>query len=192
MPREIRIHQKLDLSRPPDDAPERPELDGFNHIIKSEGYRLMMEQRRYLIYLEYCEGGDLWECLKSHFGRRRRPRQVAGQPVNWHQGENENDLYRADADLQPPTPIPEGFIWHVFKSLVYACATLHFGKVNDDGTYDPNWDPITHLDIKMNNIFLIPKVDENDENDVYHVSWLSAKTWFDMLNYLSVADTCSI
>jgi serine/threonine protein kinase len=128
IPREARIHQNIDENR--------PDVGGFGHdnLIKHPGYRLMMMHRRYRIYLNYYDGGDLLHAEGPHFERFPHPHEHPGG-------------------------IPEVFIWHVFSSLVAACQVLHIGEVDrvPEAKVRPGWQSITHLDIKLNNIFLQPQ-----------------------------------
>ncbi|KAJ4293141.1 hypothetical protein N0V90_008423 [Kalmusia sp. IMI 367209] len=50
-------------------------------------------------------------------------------------------------------PIPESFIWFVFKALVQACLILRDGSTNSKRSRS-SWKPITHKDIAVRNIFL--------------------------------------
>lgn len=57
-------------------------------------------------------------------------------------------------------PIPESFLWHVFRQLIRALAYMHTGLrndreiVNDNVPDKRNWNPILHRDIKLENIFI--------------------------------------
>jgi hypothetical protein len=51
LPKEIRIHKLINENRPEVAVP------GYMNIIRHHGYRLMMAQRRFRLYLDYCEGG---------------------------------------------------------------------------------------------------------------------------------------
>ncbi|KAL6711470.1 hypothetical protein ACN47E_004404 [Coniothyrium glycines] len=128
-PREIRIHEKLD------NEAVRTEP---NNLITHGGYRLCMSQRRYRIYLEYCPGGDLYHALEEHF-------------PHWRY-----QAYCPSLDPMAMPRISEGFIWHVAKSLVSACQVLHYGQSGDIATPIDGWRPITHCDISLANILLVP------------------------------------
>ena len=130
IPREIRNHRKVDENR---------ELaNGLNrqNLVRHEGYRLMMEQRRYRIYLDYYEGGDLYRATERKF-------QV------------QKTVKDSFDDLEDNTPhIPEDLIWHIARSLVTACQILHFGQAGNVSTPVAGWQPITHCDINLPNIFM--------------------------------------
>jgi hypothetical protein len=95
-----------------------------------------MHRRRHRIYLKYYPGGDLETAL------------------GW-----EPSLGLATVRNNP---LSEGFVWHVFESLISAVRTLQKGNHETD---EPHWKPITHLDIAMRNIFI-----EEPRNDRHPVS----------------------
>jgi hypothetical protein len=49
------------------------------------------------------------------------------------------------------------FIWQVFQALVNACQVLHFGQVIDAPGVRAHSKPTTHLDIKIDKVFLNPR-----------------------------------
>lgn len=125
LPREVQIHRLVDSD---------PTATSRQNLIRHRGYRLMMRQQRYRIYLDLCSGGNLYTALGTRF---RPPR---GESIHI---------------------LPEGFIWHVFSSLVDACLYLQRGA--PPGQQRPaDWKSIFHLDIHFGNIFL----DNDRENMV--------------------------
>ncbi|KAM5460839.1 putative non-specific serine/threonine protein kinase [Microsporum canis] len=58
------------------------------------------------------------------------------------------------------TPIPESFLWHVFRQLIRALSYMHTGLRNDREIVNENvpdkngWNAILHRDIKLDNIFI--------------------------------------
>lgn len=94
----------------------------------------MMRQRRFGIYLQYYEGGDLANAVDTQFAR--------------------TELYltnRWQLDL-----IPETFIWKVARSLVTACQILQYGCSGIAPVAAASWQPITHLDMSLASIFMQP------------------------------------
>jgi serine/threonine protein kinase len=126
---EIHIHRKINSIQPP--AGRR-----YQNLIEHKGYRLMMRQRRHRIYLAYHEGRSLWDTVE--YSSRRRP----FPPL------------RRDRHGRYPDIVSEYFIWRVFQALVNACQVLHFGQISDAPGVRADWKPITHLDIKPDNVFL--------------------------------------
>lgn len=117
---------------------------GHQHLISHRASRVMMRNRRYRIYLPYCRRGNLDKALKDRF-----------------------DFTRGHArNKQPPNLIPEGFIWYLFWALIEACTALHEGQL--DGRL-AGWKPITHLDIKPDNIFLKPSQNPAEPVSVYEL-----------------------
>lgn len=151
VPLEIRIHQRVDRNRPPGGG------RGHDSLIEHRGYRLMMKQRRFRIYLKYYEGGDLDTACEDNFFLRSQDSHFHMYP-----GLNNFDLVHLPEDGTVPPILSEGFIWWIFRSLVNACQVLHSGQVlNVDGS-NPDWQPITHLDIRPSNIFLQPRPHRDD------------------------------
>ncbi|KAF1849244.1 kinase-like protein [Cucurbitaria berberidis CBS 394.84] len=194
LPREIRIHQIVDGNRPPAAG-----VRGHRNLIHHQGYRLMMEQRRYRLYLRYYAGGDLYANFKGHFqiwrralrekkrfqvrrlGRERaaqrrkanRKTPAVGRENDKQkedeeeeeEEEEEEDEEEEEPSLETMAVIPEGFIWHVFSQLVNACEVLQTGAFAPAAA-DANWKAITHLDIKMDNVFVEPPTGDGFPNTV--------------------------
>jgi len=129
LPMEIQIHRIIDSHRPAHG------LDGYSNLVKHNGYRLMMRQQRFRLYLEYYEGGNLDDIIYAHSSLQKSGKR--------------------------PGNIPEYYLWRVFRSLVAACQILHLGQVDPAEAKREDWRPITHLDIKMNNIFLELQEEKN-------------------------------
>ncbi|KAI4669021.1 uncharacterized protein J4E79_001063 [Alternaria viburni] len=141
LPREIRIHERIDANRPAAGA----DTSGYDNLLRHLGYRLMMQQRRFKLYLDFCEGGDLFQGLKEHFDR-------------WKRGQATDKIERLKV-------VPESLVWHVLSQLVDACLVLQTGS-KDPATAESAWPPITHLDISLSNIFLEPAADDAYPNCV--------------------------
>ncbi|KAL6157809.1 hypothetical protein ACJQWK_07851 [Exserohilum turcicum] len=151
VPREIRIHQVVDEHR--DNT-----TGGHRNLAQHYGYRLMMRQRRYRIYLNYYEGGDLSAALRNlpspeledRYTRPQKRQHPAPEEWNW---DFDFLCYRKD-DLLPQV-LPERLICEIVDSLAAACQILHFGQVDSEvapeGTHR-----VTHCDIKPDNIFIQP------------------------------------
>ncbi|KAH3913604.1 hypothetical protein HBI56_081400 [Parastagonospora nodorum] len=122
LPMEVQIHKIIDSHRPDNS------LEGYNNLVKHDGYRLMMRQQRFRLYLEYYEGGNLDDAVRAY-------RRTGKHPLG-------------------PGNIPEYYLWRVFGNLIAACQILHLGQVDPAEGKRADWRPITHLDIKLNNIFL--------------------------------------
>jgi hypothetical protein len=95
VPREIRCHQLVEQRR-------AAEPDMCRFLIRFLGYRLMMTQMRYRIYLEHCEAGDLFHAMSDHDQERT-------------------------AEF-----LPEAFIWYMMKALATACLVLRHGTIADE------------------------------------------------------------
>ncbi|KAF2709912.1 kinase-like protein [Pleomassaria siparia CBS 279.74] len=149
-PREIKIHELVESIRPPGIS------RSHRNLIQCRGSRLMMRQARYRLYLEHCNGRNLWRAMEGRWfeGPKFRPNRKR-RPF---------DTPALDADKV----LPESFIWYIFGSLVDACLTLQLGGIPDDEggdiaedgpaeagerTLQPGWKPITHLDITQSNVF---------------------------------------
>jgi hypothetical protein len=112
-----------------------------------------MRQRRYRIYLRYYEGGDVAGAVRDHFARRREVRNGDGPQRTWA-GAEATGFYRING--QEPGIIPEVFIRKVASALVTACQILQYSRSGVLPVAPPSWQPITHLDMSMPNIFFQP------------------------------------
>ncbi|KNG45433.1 serine threonine protein kinase [Stemphylium lycopersici] len=151
LPREIRTHQIVDSGRA-DAVPDH------GNLARHQGYRLMMRQRRYWLYLDYYEGGDLSQALKhlandEMKARYTQPRKKGAAPPEGHDWDKGFRCYRVNGKL--PQVIPERLIYEIVISLVTACQILHFGQT-DNSKAAPGAHQVTHLDIKADNIFIQP------------------------------------
>jgi hypothetical protein len=93
-------------------------------------YRLLMAQRKYRIYLDFCVGGDIWHAMHA-------------LDANWAEQEDVRN---------PEMILPQGYIWYVIKALASACLVLQNGTTADEPVAD--WKPITHLDLHLGNVLL--------------------------------------
>jgi hypothetical protein len=156
LPREIRVHQKIDQ--------KRAAVAGLDHdnLIDHISHRVMMSDRRYRIYLQYYEGGDLFGALVDHFDRRVPPSPAFASDKIWRGPLDGQTGWAPDENGRPPGLIPEGLIWRVVRSLITACQALHFGRAGDVSSAVPGWQTITYLDISLSNIFLQPSAVDQD------------------------------
>jgi len=173
LPCEIRMHQLVDDGRVVSDNADEPADSAYKTLVRHHGYRLMMTQRRYRIFFDYYEGGDLWHALEKHCSRLNKIVYTYQGDQPWLDTEWDEDFrcYRnsegesGEAGLL--AKIPEGLILRIASSLVQACQILHFGQVSQGGVQNttPEWKPIKHCDIRLDNIFIKPAAQEN-ENEV--------------------------
>lgn len=81
LPREIRMHQLIDANFRDASSPDH------EHLIEHYGYRLMMEQQRYRIFLKYYEGTDLEVAFRDHCStmelRHHANAQSSGDAPGW-------------------------------------------------------------------------------------------------------------
>lgn len=126
LPKEIALHRRIDRKRKRDrddhpktnmDANDSSHDSGFDNVIASRGYRLMMFKRRYRLYLDYYACKELCDHVWKKFVDWRREVLPEDELTIRYQG--------------IPT-IDEKFIWYVFRSLVKGLLILH------EGTTDPN------------------------------------------------------
>jgi hypothetical protein len=140
LPREIAIQERLRTQG------GRPTIHAYH------GYCLNMKERRYRLYNEVCDYGNLRGIL-DHYSKLWAPRTVL-YAENW----------KAVKDLpEPADVIPESFLWEVFRALVDACLFMRDGATRTDGetpllvTMMPpgqEWRPIMHCDIHLQNVFV--------------------------------------
>lgn len=145
LPREIALHRRIDRKRKRDNTPDA----GFEHLVEHRRYRLMMRKRRYRLYLEYYAGGDL------------------GGPVapvyhewSYQQISDESLFIAQPSELLELPVLPEGLMWYVIRALVKAYLILHHGTSSQDAV-DSDWKPITHLDLKIDNVFIKTAPEQN-------------------------------
>ncbi|EUC51132.1 hypothetical protein COCMIDRAFT_21516 [Bipolaris oryzae ATCC 44560] len=157
LPKEIRIHQLVDSDRARNRA-----YGSFDHdtLIEHYGYRLMLRQRKYRIYLAYYEGGDLHSALKGRMPSPElldlytSPRKRETEAQEGYYWDAELRCYRDQGDNLPPV-LPERLIIEIITALTKACQILHFGQAEDERLI-PGAERITHRDIKPDNIFIAP------------------------------------
>ncbi|EMD58950.1 hypothetical protein COCSADRAFT_31102 [Bipolaris sorokiniana ND90Pr] len=153
VPQEIRVHQLVDSNR-------ANAVGDHDTIIEHYGYRLMMRQRRYRIYLAYYEGGDLHSALRGRMPDPElvelytSPRKSETKVRAGYSWDAELRCYKDPEDNLPPV-IPERLILEIIDSLAKACQILHFGQVNYE-VVAAGAKRITHRDIKPDNIFIKP------------------------------------
>lgn len=171
LPCEIHMHQLVDNGRVVSDSDDEPAGSDHETLVRHHGYRLMMTQRRYRIFFDYYEGGNLWHALEKHCTRMKTFYTQGEEPGLDHDWDEEFGCYR-DSEAVPGEAglcekISEGLIWRIASSLVQACQILHFGQVSIGGVQNttPEWKPIKHCDIRLDNIFIKPAAEEN-ENEV--------------------------
>ncbi|KAJ2990930.1 hypothetical protein NUW58_g2716 [Xylaria curta] len=80
------------------------------------------------------------------------PELVLYQTLGYYNGGTLGQLF--DRYHEARRAIPEGFIWHVFSTLVEAVRYLQTGAEPGIDVPSPKWNPIYHRDISMANIFL--------------------------------------
>ena len=68
-------------------------------------------------------------------------------------------------NLHAKEDIPEAAIWSFFYDLVNACLVFQYGAVEEDraGEY---WKPIVHRDLKLENVFLDLREEDDEEFQV--------------------------
>jgi serine/threonine protein kinase len=164
LPREIAIHRRIDRGRP-QHAGGRT---AYRNLVKHKGYRLMMLKRRYRLYQKYYAGGDLFRALRSTFSP-------------WGSSSGVNNKGRPAEQYQDLQQVPEDLIWHVFRSLVKACLFLQYGTSDRNATAPvPDWDPITHRDVHIGNVFIEPN--ERSDQSPYIVLADYGESFFPLAN----------
>ncbi|KAK5170931.1 uncharacterized protein LTR77_004075 [Saxophila tyrrhenica] len=107
---------------------------GSAKVVHSRAHHVDDEGRFYKLYMNYCLYGDLF--------------QVIGIGYGCHSPED--------------VPIPEAVIWMIFKDLTEACLLLEYGDATAK-TGVPDWTPIVHRDLKVDNIVIDqPNPDADD------------------------------
>jgi hypothetical protein len=115
MPREVRIHQLVETTRTP---------ASHQNLVQYRSHRTMMAKKRYRVYQDLCDGGQLNDALRTYFGR---------------------------PSLSILPEIPESFVWHLMSGLVDACLVLEQGGL--DGPVK-RWKPLVHTDLHFGNVLL--------------------------------------
>jgi hypothetical protein len=166
LPREIDIHKKIDKQRLGRGSP------AFRHLIRHRGYRLMMRQQRYRLFLDLYESGDLYHAVKEWFdyptklgpeGEKEKSKAPETQTAeNSEVGENSGTAPKEPEESKEQQILSEDFLWHVFRCLVDACLILQNGDEPADSDPLEGWKPITHVDINLSNTFLEPGATEDD------------------------------
>ncbi|KAF2652769.1 hypothetical protein K491DRAFT_31418 [Lophiostoma macrostomum CBS 122681] len=128
LPAEIDIHRRIEIARKNIEDNDIGD-HRFDHLVQFRGYRLLMRKRMYRLYLNLYSG-DLYEAALPHF-------------QNWQY----NDQFGTCGTNEK---VPEEYIWYVFSALVDACLALQYGRSLDQTT----WEPITHCDLKLENVLL--------------------------------------
>ena len=107
----------------------------------------MMQQRRYRLYLDYYEGGDLSQALKHLANDEMKklyewPRKKGPAPPERHEWDKGSRCYRVNDEL--PQVIPERLIYEISISLMTACQILHFGQTeNSEAALETH--QVTHM-----------------------------------------------
>ena len=118
---------------------KHPNIVGFIEACIPRGSEGIAE-----LFLEYCDQGDLQNVLSKYI-KYNMDYCLPYHPWEW---------------------IPEGFVWHVFRSLASALAYLHYGVRHDDMDNPPRidrrWPYILHRDIKPENILLKSRPSNSD------------------------------
>lgn len=58
-----------------------------------------------------------------------------------------------ETPLYPAYNLPEPALWSILNGLVNACLLLQYGSI-EDGEAKPDWEPIVHRDLKLDNVLL--------------------------------------
>ncbi|KAK4555776.1 trifunctional histidinol dehydrogenase [Recurvomyces mirabilis] len=118
---------------------------GGENIVFLRSFRLVEEERRMLMYLEFCEHGDLeqWSCWYD------RATYLEKGETAWSEGKWRAFHRDREAMLTKRGLLPEPFLWHVF-----ATAGLLLDKVELESNPVSDFTTILHLDLKTPNIFV--------------------------------------
>ncbi|KAF2019351.1 hypothetical protein BU24DRAFT_418964 [Aaosphaeria arxii CBS 175.79] len=133
------MHQLVDQYRDSEND------DGHQHLAELRGYRLMMHNDRYRLYLEYYDYGDMYHIVQN---------------LLQHDDEDaEPGPHLETRDSDGGRVIPENFLWYFLHGIVEGCLVLQKGKGNRKGKVT-GWRPIQHADLTVMNVFLQPAEDE--------------------------------
>jgi hypothetical protein len=113
-----------------------------------------MDKRKYQVFNEVCGYDNLATNLGYYY------QQWSARREAFERAQNEGRQFN---DPEPKRVIPEGFLWHVFGSLVDAVNRLEKGA---DPPIDmgpgKDWRPIVHGDMHLGNIFVKTPLDGGD------------------------------
>ena len=157
-PREDDIHDQIESRRKR--AKTEHTDQGFENTVQSRGSRLMMELERHRQYLKYYPAGTLYHVLRKYFkatdyGTKSPEAPIPAQNESFKKAaasDDDDDVEIGNADSNElPRAIPEEYIWYVLSCLIDALLVLRRGRVEG---HEPGWKPITHCDIKLENILM--------------------------------------
>ncbi|KAK4555772.1 trifunctional histidinol dehydrogenase [Recurvomyces mirabilis] len=114
---------------------------GADTIVHIRNARLLLEQRRMLLYLEYCPYGDVYRWADSYTeSTAKMNTEKAFQQLH------------ASREQMEHRWLPEAFLWSIFESLAISALLLEHGELGANPMQD--WNPIYHLDYKASNVLL--------------------------------------
>jgi hypothetical protein len=108
------------------------------HQLVEDRRRAMPEMCRYLVRFR------TWRL----FMKQRKYRLY----LDRYEGADLGHAVTTTSDTLKHRPLPESFIWYVLKVLASSCLVLQGGTTLEEPL--ENWKPITHLDVRLPNIFL--------------------------------------
>ncbi|KAJ6267549.1 kinase-like domain-containing protein [Bipolaris maydis] len=145
LPREISTHLQIEEAR------EAVNGVGFENIVQCYGYHLDVQNCYYRLYLEYCPGRDVHNSLQKHFNDMGKHKY--GSSESFESSQNSQAIEKKSLLL-----LTERFVAWLMLQLVKACYVLRTGYpiAQHNQGIRRGWKPITHCDIKLNNIFVKP------------------------------------